>query len=243
MRLTVVDGIDLNERIHRHMSNLNTFIFDICTIIPIRQTNDFLSTKDVEKTFINWKYSQVGCSIDHLSNGYTYCHIFSIPFRMTRFMYLMNNIRIRNYHFQFLITLILYDTYPFEHDFFEWMSGAVPLLKYLTINNSTTQVKKHQNQPIEGKIHISSKISYNYLVRLRLTHAHIDYVYQFLCHTKAYVPQLDALEIQYDKLVSVTNHFTNDVTRINRSQLKQLRFNEINVYPEHFHDYFSCLTK
>jgi hypothetical protein len=209
--------------------------------MPTCQTNYFLSTNDIQNTFINWKYSEVGCSIDRFSKGSTYCHIYSIPFQMTYFMYLTNNIR--NHYFQFVINLTLYDTRPFEYDFFEWMSRAIPLLKYLTLHNFIPQVKKHQNEPIEDKSCISSTISYSHLVRLRLTHAHIDYVYQFLCHTKAYVPQLHIIKIQYEKLVTVTNNFTNVATQINCSQLKQLLFNQIIVYPEHFHDYFPCLTK
>ena len=234
----MIDGLDLNERILRYMSNLETFVFDIGTIMPICQSNDFLLTNDLQSTFINWKYSEVSCSIDHLSEASIFCHIFSIPFRMTHFTYLTNNIR--NHHFQFVFILTLYDfTRPFEYDFFQWMSRAIPLLKYLTLKNLTPQVKKS----IEEKSCILSTISYNHLVRIRFTHAHIDYVYQFLCHTKAYVPQLDVLKIQYNKLVTVTNNFTNAATQINCSQLKQLLFNETIVYPEHFHKYFPCLTK
>ena len=51
------------------------------------------------------------------------------------------------------------------------------------------------------------------------------------------------LKIQYDKLVTVTNNFTNDATQINSNQLKQLIFDELIVYSEHFHQYFPCLTK
>ena len=157
-------------------------------------------------------------------------------------MYLTNN-SWKNHYFQFVIDLTLLDTHPFEHDFFEWMSRAILLLKYWTLDNFIPQVKKLQNRPIEDELCISSTISYSHLVRLRLTHAHIDYVYQFLCHTKAYVPQLRILKIQYDKLVTVTNNFINDVTQINCNQLKQLIFDELIVYPEHFHHYFPCLTE
>ncbi|CAF1439677.1 unnamed protein product [Adineta steineri] len=232
IRLKVIDGIDLNEKILCHMLDLDKFLFHICTIMPTYQTNNFLSTNDIQNTFINWKYSQVGCSIDRFSNGITYCHIYSIPFQMTNFMYLTNSIR--NDYFQFVINLTLYDTRPFEYDFFQWMSKAIPLLRYLTLSNFLPQVKKLENQ---------SCIPYNRLVRIRFTRAHIDYIYQFLCHTKAYVPQLSILKIQYDKLVTITNNFTNVTTQINCSQLKQLLFDEIIVYPEHFHDYFPCLTK
>lgn len=87
-----------------------------------------------------------------------------------------------------------------------------------------------------------STISYNELVLLRLIFAHIDYAYQFLHHTKAHVPQLRTIDIRYDKLITVTNNFTNPGTKVNCSQVKQIRFEEILVYPEHFHDYFPSLS-
>lgn len=241
MRLTTIDGIHLNENILCRLSNLDTFVFNICTIIPPYPTNSFLSTKDLQNTFIHWKYGSVACSVDHFSYGYTYYHIYTIPYEMPHFIYLTNTIRHHNHSFQFVITLILHDTRPFEHDFFQWMSKAVPRLKHLTVTNSTPQSKIHENGSIENKSCMSSVITYDHLVRIQFTHAHIDYVDQFLCHTKANVPQLYLIEIQYDKLVIVTNNFTKDATRINCSQLKQLHFNESLVYPQHFYNYFRSL--
>ncbi|CAF1462450.1 unnamed protein product [Adineta ricciae] len=232
LRLKVIDGIVLNENILCHMLNLDKFIFHICMFMPTCYTNDYVSTNHIENTFINWKYSQVGCSIDHLSNATSYCHIYSIPIQMTYLMYATKSIR--NHYFPFLFDLTLYDTRPFEYDFFQWLSKAIPLLKYLTVDNFQAQVNKFENQ---------SCILYNNLVRLRLTHAHTDYAYQFLCDTKARVPKLSILKIQYDKLVIVTDNFTNITTQINCNQLKKLIFDEIIVCPEHFHDYFPYFTE
>ena len=49
IRLIVIDGDDLNEKFLRHMSNLDTFIFHICTVMSTSQTKYFLSTKNIEK--------------------------------------------------------------------------------------------------------------------------------------------------------------------------------------------------
>jgi hypothetical protein len=140
IRLTVIDGINLNEEI------LNTFIFHICTIMLTSETNHFLSANDIPNTFSNWKYSPVGCNIDHFLYGHTFYHIHSIPFQMTCFMYLTNICC--GHHFQFVICLMLYDTHPFEHDFFQCTSRAFPLLKYLIVSNLISQkkinVKLHQ---------------------------------------------------------------------------------------------------
>ena len=231
VRLTVIDGVDLNEKILRYLSSLQTFVFDICTILPPYEAKSLLSTKDLEKTFTHWKYSQVNCSVDQYSNGLTYYHVYSIPYKMTHFMFLTNTIRNQNQYFEFVITLVLYDDRPFEHDSFEWISKAVPRLKYLTIEISAPQLKQKKE----------TSISYNHLTRLRVIKTNIDYVYQFLCHTKAHVPQLNVIEIQYDQLFIVTNDFSSPATRINCSQLKELRFREAIVYPQHFHDYFPSL--
>jgi len=186
IRFTMIDGINLNENIVRYLSNLHTFVFDICTILPRSPKNSFLSTADLEKTFTHWNYCPVNCSVDHFSTGLTYCHMYSIPYRTTHFMYFTNTIRNQNPCF--------------------------------------------------------TTISYNELVLLRLIFAHIDYAYQFLHHTKAHVPQLRTIDIRYDKLITVTNNFTNPGTKVNCSQVKQIRFEEILVYPEHFHDYFPSLS-
>ncbi len=90
--------------------------------------------------------------------------------------------------------MTLYDTRPFEHDFFQWLSRALPLLKYLKVDNLIPQKNQHS---IEDK-QISSRISYSHLLRLRLMGAHIDYANQFLHDTQAYVPRLQTLKIQYE---------------------------------------------
>lgn len=209
VRLTAIDGVNLKKEILPYMLDVNTFIFHICTIMPTSQTNNFLTTNYIQNTFINWKYSSVNCFLDHASNGYTSSHIYSIPFKMTYLMQLTNSFR--GYHFQFVIDLTLFDTRPFEHDFFHWLSQAFPLLKYLIIYNLIPQENKSHIEPVNDK-QISSKISYLHLIRLRFAEAHTDYANEFLCDRNANIPHLHTLVIQYEKLVTVTNNFTNDST-------------------------------
>ncbi len=175
-----------------------------------------------------------------MRDGYTVGHIYWKPFKTTCSAFLSNSFH--GDYFQFVVHLTLYDTRPFEHEFFHWVSQAFPLLKDLMIDNLTSQKNKYQTETVNNK-QIFSKISYLHLYRLRLHLAHIDYINQFLCHTNAYVPHLHRLQIRYEKLVTVTNNFTNDATRVNCGQLKQLIFNELLVYPEHFHLYFPSLIK
>ena len=63
--------------------------------------------------------------------------------------------------------------------------------------------------------HRGSINHFSYLTRVVLTCAHVDYINEFLCQTKSYVPRLSLLEIDYERLVIVTNNFTNQLTRIN----------------------------
>jgi hypothetical protein len=77
-----------------------------------------------------------------------------------------------------------------------------------------------------------------------LTEAYDCQILPFLrrmTNLNTYVPRLHTLEIQYEKLVIVTNNFTNDATRHNCSQLKQLIFNELVDYKQHFYLYFPFL--
>ncbi|CAF2418395.1 unnamed protein product [Rotaria sp. Silwood2] len=199
-RLTFIDRIHLDEQVLNYMSKLNSFTFHICTFISTSNTVQFLSTNDIQKTFIDWKYSLISCCVDYFSNEIGLCHIYSTPVKITRFMYVTNSFR--GSHFQFVTDLKLYDTHSFEHDFFEWASQAFPLLNKLTIFNLIPQENKRQ---------ISSIIKYLHLRRLDLINAHIDYANQFLFHTYAYLPRLVTLMIRYEQLTIVTNNFTNDL--------------------------------
>ncbi|CAF0855047.1 unnamed protein product [Adineta steineri] len=234
----IIDGLHLNEKLLIDMKYLNKFIFHICTILITSETNYFLTANDIKNTFLNWRYSLVNCCIDHFSDGFGYCHIYSTPFQMTRFRALSNSFRGQD--FSSVIELSLFDTRPFEHDFFEWLSQACPLLKDLIVNNSTPQENKRQVATIDDK-QIFSKISYLHLCQLKLAEAHIDYVDQFLCYTNAYLPTLHTLVIQYDKLVTISNNFTNDAKQINCSQIKRIVFDQLVVLPKDFYDYFPCL--
>ncbi|CAF1220486.1 unnamed protein product [Adineta steineri] len=238
VRSSVIDGLHLNEELFIHMKYLNKFIFHICTVLRTSQTNNFLTANDIKNTFLNWKYSSVNCCIDHFSDGYSYYHIYSTPFQMTHFTCLSNSFHGQD--FLYVTNLWLFDGRPFEHDFFEWLSQACPSLKHLLIDNLTPQANKRQVTIIDDK-RIFSKSSYLHLFKLKLVDAHIDYVDQFLCYTNTYLPTLHILIIQYDKLVAITDNFTNDAKQINCSQIKRIVFDQSLVLTKDFYDYFPCL--
>jgi hypothetical protein len=145
-------------------------------------------------------------------------------------LYLTNSFR--GQHFKCVTDLTLYDTRPFEHDFFEWISREFPFLKYLNVNNLTPQKKTCQ---IEKEI--SSKMSYLHLIQLELTDVHSDYADQFLHEKYAYIPRFRTLTMQYEQLDTLTNNFTNPAIRRNCIQLNHLIFNKSLVYPKYLSSY------
>lgn len=232
-RTTFIDRTHLDEEFLNYMPKLNTFIFHICTSLLTYHGMQMLSTDDIQKTFIDWKYSSISCCVDYLANAVGLCHIYSTPVKINRFMYITNSFR--DNHFQFVTNVLFYDTRSFEHDFFQWTSRAFPLLVKLKISNFSQQEKKNKSS--------LSIIKYLRLNRLDIINAHIDYAYQFLCHTTTYLPYLVTLVIKYDKLIEVTNNFTNDLTRSNCENVNRLCHGEITAYPKDFYQYFPCLPK
>jgi hypothetical protein len=141
--------------------------------------------------------------------------------------------------FDLVIDMRIADIRPFEHVYFNWIARALPLLKYLTINNMTPQEHKIEIETMNDNQ--NSANHFPRLISITLIEAHIDYVNEFLRHTNSHVPCLLQLRINYDKLVTVTNNFTSDLTRINCAQLKKLMIEEEIVYPKHFYLYFPFL--
>jgi len=196
-----------------------------------------LFANDIKNTFNDWKYGLVNCHVDYFSDGVGQCHIYSIPFKMIRIDGVTHSFF--GNCFRFVIEIRLYDVHPFEHIYFKWIACAVPLLKFLVVDNMTPPKRKEVFETMNESKYLI--ISFLRLIRVALTNAHMDYVELFLHDTKFNLPCLSSLEINYEKLVTVTNNFTSDLTRIKCTQLKILDFRKNIVYPEHFNLYFPLL--
>jgi len=81
-------------------------------------------------------------------------------------------------------------------------------------------------------------INFHYL---GVRYAHTDYMNQFLCDEYTRISQPFALSIEHEELLTVTNNFTSDATRINCSQINLLLIHKPIVYPEIFYIYFPLL--
>ncbi len=86
-------------------------------------------------------------------------------------------------------------------------------------------------------------ITFNHLYELDLSYTHSDYVRQFLSEKNTRLPCLANLKIDYRQLVTVTNHFTNDMARLNCSKITSLEIYTQFDRTENFHSYFPSLCK
>jgi hypothetical protein len=211
---------------------LNKFTFSINTLICNRFVNIILpSNDDIQRSFIERKYERVGSyADDNLLEFEAQCHIYSLPYQFDKFHHLTNSFQ--GGIFEKVEWVKMIDTRPFEHEFFEIISKSFPFLRQLSVRNNEQQNNRQYS---------STFVIFPYLRSLNLTLAHIDYVKQFLLKKHTHLPCLVYLRIKYESLVIVTNHFTNNLSEFNCTQLKFLSVAEPFVPPENFHSYFPQL--
>jgi hypothetical protein len=241
-----IDGIQLHDDILSYMPRLNKFIFNIETVI-VKYKNDLVlsSNEDIQRSFIGRGFcGPVGLHYDIFSteNGskghayslpykfYSRSQIFSLPYQFSDFLFLSNSFQNRT--FERVQKIIMMDIRPFEHDFFQIISQSFPLLGRLTIFNNARQKVKQQSRTL---------ITFPKLFYLDLRNCRKDYLEQFLVDQYCHLPSLLTLGTKYPSVVSVTNYFTNDSTRLICSKLKDLRINETFLRSKKFQLYFSSL--
>jgi hypothetical protein len=143
------------------MSKLNSFRFHITTTISAYNTIHSLSANDIQKTFTNWKYSSMNCSVYYFANQLGVSHIYSTTVKMTCLKFIAN--RFRRRPFPFVTDLKLYGTSSVEHVFFEWTARAFHLLKYFTLHNLISQENKRndkQNSSIIKYLHLITLVNF-----------------------------------------------------------------------------------
>ena len=239
-RTSFVDGTYLDDYIFSQMWYLHTCVFDIITDF-IRSTGHFEpSVDDIRHTFIQRGYN-ADCYIDWHDFSLRRCHVYSIPLNMEQMRPITHSFP--GGIFRNVCILIMVDNFhPFEHNFFARISCSFPLLSRLTIRNTIPQKEKstHQLVKIEAT---SSTIEYCHLIELDCGDAHIDYVEQFLSNDNTYSPRLCKLHVQYEHLITVTENFTRNTTRINCAKIEDITFAEkiVMAYPSDIYLYFPSL--
>ncbi|CAF1154908.1 unnamed protein product [Rotaria sordida] len=219
-RNRLVDGIQLENDILIHLSKLQRFVFYICTFTSVNHPVTLLSNDDIQRTFSNVKFGQIGCSMNYIDESDIRYHVFSLPFIFDCIGYIGNSFT--NTIFNNVTFLCIYDGIPFEHEFFVRLARCFPLLKSLFIINWKAQSRdspEFEHDNTNGSFEV---VQYLHLTSLHHPHTHIDYVDQMLNESKTRLPCLTELWIHYDQLKTVTNNFTRDATRLNCINVKEL---------------------
>jgi hypothetical protein len=238
-RMEFVDGTQINNEILVHMPRLNKFTFHITTNTRRQHIVNYLSNNDIQETFTNIGYQEVGCIVNYAArNGI--CQIFSLPFTADYLSFVGN--KFPSIIFRHVITLSLFETVPFVYDFFLRIARYFPSVKKLNIFNGVPQL--HSSDDFNSNGNQSYPIvEYPNLISLGLVGCHIDYIEQFLNNTKTHLPRLTQLEICYFKLRIVTQDFTNDATRLTCAQVKQLIMDyDTSLLSKDFYTYFPFVT-
>ncbi|CAF4456696.1 unnamed protein product, partial [Rotaria sp. Silwood2] len=89
---TYIDGIHLHDQILIYMPQLNKFTFSINTlVVNMNAKIDLPSHEDIQRSFIEKKYGQVGSYVDNVSTKIEgSCHVYSLPFQFEYFLHLNN---------------------------------------------------------------------------------------------------------------------------------------------------------
>ncbi|CAF1619032.1 unnamed protein product, partial [Rotaria sordida] len=232
-----IDGKNIYDEILIHIPRLHTFNFCFLIFARLDHSAHHLYKDDILQTFTNIIDQQVECMIKYRRHGDLKYHLFSLPFMFDDLHSIDNGFP--NIIFNHVIRLVVDDSIAFEHEFFMRIASCFPLLKVLTVSNSTPQspiLNSNDNQLY------STPIEYPYLTSLCFSWGHRDYIDQFLNDKKTYLPRLTVLSVNYYHLRSVTRNFTNDRTRLNCMKVKELDICPKKIaYSKYFYTYFPLL--
>jgi hypothetical protein len=183
---TFIDGNNLKKNILNRLSRLNQFSFYISSTICFHDEMSFLSTEDVQRTFIDFPnnnnvISYVDCFAEAKEN---HSHIYSYPFAMQYFDEITNNFPGGLFNCVRLISL--FDEYPFEYEFFLRIQKSFPFVEHIALTNDKSQNYKQCYQSNNDNSNLPV-IKYSFLNELFIVNAHDDYIEQFLFHTKTYL--------------------------------------------------------
>ena len=239
-----IDGNHLHDEILCSMPRLKKFRFNLET--TVQKTKDIVlaSNDQIQRTLIQRGFQSVGSYVETFSpvdgtrvhvhaHPYEFAsrsHVYSLPFQFKQYPWATNWIPSGIFHS--VVTLSVTDNRSFEHEFFRLVSQSFPLLKNLYVVNGEPQTGKHEPRRL---------VTFSRLIHLDVRYAHRDYAENLLIDEWCHLPRLVDLEIGDESLVSVTNCFTNDATRLSCNRLRKLHLKEQLVHPEHFSRYFPSL--
>jgi hypothetical protein len=230
-----IDGTHLYEDVLTFMPQLDKFTFSINThVLNNKPEILFPSNDDIQHSFIEKGNQHIGLHVDNrLSRMSGQCHVFSLPYQFETYLLMMNSFQDGVFNKVRSMIMIMVHSYSCEHDLFKQVSQHFPFLRSLTLINSIAQ---------KNKQHSSTLITFPHLEHLDISLAYVDYAEQFLFEKNTRLPRLLELHIGYETLTMITNNFTNNLARLNCSQIRRLVINELYVRPKDFHLYFPLLS-
>ncbi len=215
-RKTFIEGNNL-KNITNYMPQLNKFMFNIRSSIPVENQINLPSNEDIQYTFKDFKRNQT-ISIDYFPKKHDgQCHIYSHPYVWKDYNKITNNFS--GGLFKCVCEVLLFDEHPFEHEFFLRIAQSFPTLKKITVVNENEQ-KNQGCRKLNDDNENFSIIQYPHLVELDLLEAHDNYVEQFLIDAKTCLPNNVYLFINYKILKKITHDFKRDETQINCRKIR-----------------------
>ncbi|CAF1300487.1 unnamed protein product [Rotaria magnacalcarata] len=187
-----IDGFDLEDDIISYMPHLRQFHFHIRSIL---KDASHAELDTIRQSFVKQQQS-IDFPIDYFDNNYGQCQIYSLPFIGTRLDFISNRFPLfdTNKTFSMVTNLVLFDdVQPFESDFFERLSRALPHLRTLDVVNELGQQ--------ENMKATTNNLEFTHLTTLILFDIHLDYAKQLLCRT--HLPCLVELAIDNDILLTI----------------------------------------
>lgn len=212
-----IEGNNIKDLIN-NMIKLNKFIFNIYSIIGIKNKTNLPTNEDILYTLRDLKTSQINSCINfHPKRQDGQCHFYSYPYVWKTYNYITNNFS--GGLFKTVREVTLNDERPFEHEFFFLLAQSFPFLKKLTIINKEKQTNQQCIKSNEYYKNLSI-IQYPYLIELDLLEAHNDYVEQFLIDAKTCLPNNLYFMIEYKRLKIITHNFRRVAAQINLSKIR-----------------------
>ncbi|CAF4901878.1 unnamed protein product, partial [Rotaria socialis] len=135
-----IDDYDLKRNIISHLLQLNKFVFNIQSRLPLNDQAYLSSNEHCQRSFNGFKNNKIISCVDYFPDRKEgHCHIYSYPYPAKYYEYITNNFQ--DGLFKYVREVSLYDERPFEHEFFVKIAKSFPLMEQLTVYNDKPQKK------------------------------------------------------------------------------------------------------
>ncbi|CAF3414452.1 unnamed protein product [Rotaria socialis] len=143
-----IDGNNLKQNIIYHMAllkkltfNIRSFWFDSPMNIP--------SNEDIQQAFKDFKDMHIISCVDYFQKRkYSQCLVYSYPYKLQHYHEITNQFPGGLFTY---VREVIYDEYPFEHEFFLRIARSFPLVEKLTLINK-------KKKKLIGEFKIKNKI-------------------------------------------------------------------------------------